>query len=352
MTFAVRGIIEGFYDRLWTWEERERVAAFCADRGFDTYVYAPKEDRLQNAGWRTPYPDADERAIRAFGQRCRTAGMALWLGLRPVGIAYTDDADADLVAERLRRYLDIGADRLVLLADDIPAELDARAGGRFGSLAEAHLWLIDRLLGELGVAPDRLVFVPTDYAGAGSPYLAAVGEGVPDGVELCWTGRDVCSPEITAIEAEAIGRVMGRPPLVWDNYPVNDAGMTEQLHIGPIRGRDGRLGAQVAGLLVNPALQPEATLVPLATWGEYLRDPGSYDPDAAFQRGLETVCGDADDAAAVAVLAAAHDRSVIAQGWTRPAATERGAALDRLSRLRNRRLAEDLAPLVGGGGSD
>ncbi len=348
MTFGVRGLIEGFYNRLWTMDERRRVAEFVAAHGFDTYVYAPKEDRLQNAGWRTPYPGSQRAALAEFGEGCREAGMRLWIGLRPVGMSYADDADALLVVEKVRDYLDLGADRIVLLADDIPPELDAKSGGRFTTLVDAHLWLVEHVLGALDLAPEHLVFVPTDYAGSGSPYLEAIGSGLPAGVEVCWTGPDVCSRAITSSDAAAIGEIVQRPPLIWDNYPVNDAGMTDQLHIGPIRDRDGDLDSYVSGILVNPALQPEATLVPLATWGEYLRDPAGYDPGAAWHRALLEVTGNPGDADAVAIVASAFDRSVIRQAWETPSSEQRDGAVDLVRGMRNRRLAEDLLGLIPG----
>lgn len=348
MTFGIRGLIEGFYNRLWTMDERGRVAEFVAAHGFDTYVYAPKEDRLQNAGWRTPYPPPQRDALAGFGDRCRDVGLRFWVGLRPVGMSYADDGDALLVVEKLRAYLDLGADRVVLLADDIPSELDARSGGRFSTLVDAHLWLVDHLVARVELPPERLVFVPTDYAGSGSPYLEAIGSRLPRGVEVCWTGPDVCSTAITSSDAAAIAAVIGRPPLIWDNYPVNDAGMTDQLHIGPIRDRGGDLDAHVSGILVNPALQPAATLIPLATWGEYLGDPAAYDPDAAWRRALLEVTGDEHDAEAVAVIAAAFDRSVIPQVWEAPAPERLEAAMTVVRGMRKRRLAEDLLALIPG----
>jgi hyaluronoglucosaminidase len=348
VSFGIRGLIEGFYNRLWTMDERRRVGEFTASHGFDTYVYAPKEDRLQNAGWRTPYPATQRSELAEFGERCREVGMRYWMGLRPVGMSYVDEADATLVVEKLRDYLDLGADRLVLLADDIPSELDARSGGRFTELVDAHLWLVEHVLGALDLAPERLVFVPTDYAGFGSPYLVAIGSRLPAGIEVCWTGADVCSRAIPSSDATAIAQVVGRLPLIWDNYPVNDAGMTDQLHIGPIRDRAGDLDAHVSGILVNPALQPAATLVPLATWGEYLRDPAGYDPDAAWHRALLEVTGNPDDAEAVAIVAAAFDRSVIRQPWGAPPPERLDAAAHVVRGMQNRQLAGDLLGLIPG----
>ncbi|MDQ2689099.1 MAG: protein O-GlcNAcase [Chloroflexota bacterium] len=301
--------------------------------------------RLHHVRLRAEDRSLPERALAAFADRCHAAGAELWIGLRPVGISYADDGDAAIVVDKLRDYVELGADRVLLLADDIPSELDERAAGRFATLAEAHLWLIGRVLEASGLPPERLAFCPTDYHGFGSPYLEAIGAGVAAQVDICWTGPRICSPAITTGDVERITPVLRRAPLVWDNYPVNDAVMLGELHIGPIRHRDAGLQDEVSGVLVNPALEPEATLIPLATWGEYLCDPDRYDADAAWRRALLEVAGDAADA--VATIGAAFDRSVIEQGWERPTSTAVAAARAQLRITANRRLAEDLRPFLG-----
>ena len=163
MSFAIRGVIEGFYDRLWRWDERERFAATVASFGFDTYVWAPKEEPLQNAAWRTPYPTEERRRLAAFAGACRRDGMEPWFGLRPLGMSYVDTADAGRVVGKLCDSLDLGAAGVVLLVDDIPPSLDAARGGRFGALADAHAWLIERVLE--GIDGARLVVCPTEYHG-------------------------------------------------------------------------------------------------------------------------------------------------------------------------------------------
>jgi hyaluronoglucosaminidase len=344
VSFAVRGIIEGFYDRLWTWPERRRVAQEVGRLGFDTYVYAPKEDRLQNAGWRTPYSDGQRRQLARFAELCRASGMEPWFGLRPVDISYADERDLELGVAKLRDYVALGAARVLLLADDIPSLLDPARAGRFTGLAEAHAWLVGEVRRALpGVG---LAFCPTDYHGAGSDYLRPLGARLAADIELCWTGPEVCSSAIGVQEVRQIATALGRPPLVWDNYPVNDAQMMGDLHIGPIRDRAPDLDRYVSGILVNAALEPEAGLIALATWAEYLRDPAGYDPRAAWQRALLEVTGNAADAAAVAALAAQRDRSVIAQPWRRAQNEPLTDLARRAASLANRRLALDLRRFV------
>jgi hypothetical protein len=123
--------------------------------------------------------------------------------------------------------------------------------------------------------------------------------------------------------------------------------MTDQLHIGPIRGRDAELAMATSGVLVNAALQPEAGLIPLGTWAEYLRDPAGYDPDAAFERALARVAG--EDAGIIRTIAAAHDRSAIRQGWIQPEPEVLDEAIARLPHMANRALSADLEVLIGGG---
>ena len=345
MTFAIRGVLEGFYDRLWTWEERARVAAFGAAHGFTAYAYAPKEDHGRNAGWRTPTRGADLAAVGTFARRCHEDGMELWTGLRPLGFDETDSGDVELLCARVRVDLELGADRILLLADDLPAD-EVGSGHASERLGAAHARMMIGVVDRLGLEPGRLAFCPTDYAGTGSPYLASIGRGLPAEVDVCWTGRDVVVSTITAAEADAVAEVLGRPPLVWDNYPVNDDGMVDQLHIGPVRGRDPELGRHVRGLLVNAALQPESTLIPIGAAGEYLRDPTNYDPDAAFSRALNEVAGDPDDADAIALVARAFDRSAVRQGWAEPPPHDLRAAVRRVRRLRNRLLRADIEPFL------
>ena len=345
MSFAVRGLVEGFYGRLWTWEERRRVSEVIAEAGFTTYAYAPKEDRYQNADWRVPYPADELACLSEFVGHCRDVGLEPWLGLRPVGISYADDLDRDRLVVKLRRLLELGPERIVLLADDIPSQLDVSSRGRFDQLVTAHAWLIGEVLERTPIAPGRLVFVPTAYHGFDASYLEPIGASVRPSVDLCWTGSDVFVPQLTVAEVARVTSLIGRPPLVWDNYPVNDD--RRDLRIGPIRGRDPRIADATRGVLVNPALEPEATLVPLLTWGAFLADPDGYDPDDAWRRALRRVTGTDADAETVATIAAALDRSILAHGWERPPDDELRRAWRRLRRLENRRLAADLEPFVG-----
>ncbi|MGW4410022.1 beta-N-acetylglucosaminidase domain-containing protein [Nonomuraea sp. NPDC004702] len=66
--FAVRGVIEGFYGRPWSHEQRLDLLGFLGARGMNTYVHAPKADRpsWREAGDVQALCVAFERAMEAF----------------------------------------------------------------------------------------------------------------------------------------------------------------------------------------------------------------------------------------------------------------------------------------------
>jgi hypothetical protein len=90
---------------------------------------------------------------------------------------------------------------------------------------------------------------------------------------------------------------VGRPVIVWDNYPVNDTLLTQELYLGPYTGREPGLGCALDGILLNPMLQPQATKIPLWTAGRFFALDSAYDPDSAWEEALEVASGGAGTAA-------------------------------------------------------
>ena len=70
-----RGVIEGFYGRPFSHEQRLGLIRFIGAHGFNCYAYAPKNDPLHRERWRDPYP-ADEIARFRALSRCRGRAAA------------------------------------------------------------------------------------------------------------------------------------------------------------------------------------------------------------------------------------------------------------------------------------
>jgi hyaluronoglucosaminidase len=135
---------------------------------------------------------------------------------------------------------------------------------------------------------------PTDYHGSApfSPYIYELGAGLHPDIDVFYTGRAICSPEIGADEVSAFAQAIRRPPLIWDNYPVNDLKMAGELHIGAVVGRDPTLEGITRGICANLMLQVEASKIPLLTYAEYLRDPTGYAPERSWANAIAEVAGE------------------------------------------------------------
>ena len=274
MAWTVRGVIEGFYGRPWTWDERVEVCRACADGAMTHYVYAPKDDPLHRERWREPYP---AEALVGFEHLLADGGLSVGFAISPgLSIDPTDPEDRAALAAKVAPLLDRGVDLVVLALDDLPPR--PRLGEEHASLTQ---WLHDWLDGRAALA-----LVPTEYTGTGAstPYLDALAD-LPSEIAIGWTGPSVVNDQITVDDArrrrDALG---GRPPLLWDNWPVNDAVMADRLFLGPLRGRDPGLADVCTGYLANPMVQPRANALPLASVAAFLR---GEDPVAAWESEAE-----------------------------------------------------------------
>jgi hypothetical protein len=309
VAWAVRGLIEGFYGRPWTWDERLLVLRHCAERGMTDYVYAPKSEPRHRDRWREPYDAAD---LDGFARLVADSGVRVGFAISPgrsVDGSSADDRAA--LAAKVDQVVATGVGLVCLAFDDLPWRPDAGPGH-----ARLAAGLAEHLAGRATV-----VLVPTEYAGtSATPYLAAIAGGVPEDVPVAWTGEAVVNDRVTAAQARARAAALGgRAPLLWDNYPVNDALMADRLHLGPLWGRDPALADACCGYLANPMVQPRASLLPLASAAAWLRgeDPvAAWLAEAGDLRTFAEACDGAVPAALVQSLAGAVD----GPGWQQAAA--------------------------------
>ena len=242
--FAVRGVIEGFYGNPWTREQRLDLIEFLAAHGMNTFVYAPKDDPLVRRAWRQAYTGDDLQRLTELVERCPAHGVDLVYCLSPgLSIRYSDPGDIEALSAKFSSVAALGVRTVRSAARRHPDRPPAprRIGPPSPTWPERTFTSSTRSLRDS--VPDRaLVVCPTVYWGRGDePYLARLGAGIDPHIDLFWSGRAICSPTLDLDDAERFAATTGRPPLFWDNYPVNDVAMGFELHIGPYRGRDPEL---------------------------------------------------------------------------------------------------------------
>jgi hypothetical protein len=120
MTEPELGLIEGYYGKTWSWEERAANVSFLARYGFRSYLYAPKADPWLRRRWSEPHPDREAREIERLAAHCRTHGVRFGVGLSLTNLElglWVESKPA--LAEKLAALEALGIQDLAVLFDDM-----------------------------------------------------------------------------------------------------------------------------------------------------------------------------------------------------------------------------------------
>jgi hyaluronoglucosaminidase len=301
-TFERRGIVEGFFGPLWTMSQRARLFEFGAVRGMNTYLYAPKDDPYHREQWTKPYPAKQWHALQRLIRHAQKYGIDFVYGFHPgKGLCFSAEQPVRTLLAKAQRFYDAGVRLFAVQFDDIPSRLEHKTDQKTfkNSLARAQGTWLAKLLSrqpaswknvEWWICPSYYTPDPllAQIFGAFEPYfLETLAESLPPSVACFWTGPSVVSATLTLSHVREIAKRVRHRLVIWDNYPVNDLSMSDELHIGPLRGRDPLLPQAVHGYLNNPLLQWELGLIPLACCFNYAASPASYNPESSWKKIIE-----------------------------------------------------------------
>lgn len=271
------GIIEGFYGKHWSWQDRHSSVEFLAQSGLTTYIYAPKSDAYLRRNWDQPWPLADIEQLAALAGHCRRSGILWGLGLSPFE-AYIDYGPQ--TRERLRRKLaeidQLKPDVLCILFDDMRGDVPGLAALQARISQDIAAFSCAR----------RIILCPSYYSEdpvlervfgeMPANYWQDLGRELDLAMDFFWTGDRVCSRSFSRDSVAAISDAMGRPPVIWDNYPVNDGEkMCRLLHLRPFSGRPVGMAQWLRGHIANPMNQAWLSRIALCT----MPVSGSETPD-------------------------------------------------------------------------
>jgi hypothetical protein len=307
--FAWRGVIEGYYGIAskpapWTHGERTRLIKWMALHGFNAYVHAPKADPYQTTQWRSPYSPVLQRNFTTEIQLASSLGVQ-WIPSfspargradDPARICFSCPGDMDAMLAKLKPFLDAGSRTVMVSFDDIDRQLgpqDAAAyGARFpGTPAEyqfarATAEFLNALLTRLPPGTGLLTVLP-DYSGTtDSPFLQGIREGgLNAAIGVMWTGPNIRASSFSPAEANSYAQLIGRTPIVWENWVAHDFVPT-RLFLGPFNG-DADLVGSVQGFFFNPMNEPDLNMLPLATAGAWMADPEGYSQRGAWRTAVK-----------------------------------------------------------------
>ncbi len=295
--FEKRGYIEGFYGNTWEREKRLSVMKLMASNGMNTFFYAPKDDIYHREKWREVYPKNELAELKELYETASENELDFHWCIGPgLTYHYTSEADFSLLINKFKNVYSIGVRGFGLLLDDIPDEFQYEDDGEaFDSIVDAHIDLINRTYLALKEFDSNITLTvcPTQYHGNESEYyITKFGRGIPADVSIFWTGAEICSRVLTSNEADSFMRSTRHKPLYWDNYPVNDCEMFQEMHLGPIIGRDKELYKHCEGLISNVMEYAECSKIPLLTIADYLWNPECYNSEESIKNAHREILDD------------------------------------------------------------
>ncbi|XP_070785948.1 protein O-GlcNAcase [Enoplosus armatus] len=294
------GVVEGFYGRPWSMDQRKVLFQWMQHWGLNTYLYGPKDDLKHRLLWREVYSPEEEAQLRTLIVEAQSRDLRFVYALSPgQDIVFSSSCDLTLLKRKLRQVSDLGCQAFAILFDDIDHSMCQADSEAFSSFAHAQVTVTNEMYRFLG-EPPVFLFCPTEYCGSlcspsisKSPYLQTVGEDLLPNITVIWTGSKVISRKLSVDCLAEVESVLQRPPLIWDNLHANDYD-SRRLFLGPFKGREPQLRSHLRGLLLNPNCEFEANYIPLHSLGSWYRagkeerkdEECEYCPDRALSAAL------------------------------------------------------------------
>lgn len=291
--FAIRGFKGLWWDGL---DNYRKAIPWAARHDMNFVMFCYSSFPASGKDWRADYTAAELAGFKELSAEADRLGVELCLSFNPgiwskPPLTYSDEQDYQIAWRKVQTVYATGIRSFSLCLDDINTHLQPADAARFKDLAHCQTYFVNRLWSDLHKLDPkvRLIFCPSAYtteeADKHADYTRTIGDELDPGIQIFWTGPVVCSPSITAADADHMTAVYHRKPIVWDNYPVNDMFPWRPL-MAPVKNRSADLSGHVAGLMANPMKQWTISTLPLATLAAYFRDPSGYDPTKSIDRAV------------------------------------------------------------------
>ena len=284
-----RGFIEGYYGIPWSDEDRISLMEFGGKFKANTYVFAPKDDEYHSAKWTELYPEDRLQEMKNMVDAGNASKCKFVWSIHPFMYNAITEANYDERLETIKAKFEqlyrIGVRQFGILADDAssPVSIQNRLCKDMWAWCE-----------EKGDVYD-LIFVPQgyNYAWASQGYFTKLMDGMPEQVQVMWTGNSVCG-WVTQDTFDKFYQLAGREAFMWLNWPVNDINKVRML-----MGKGEVLGAGVTGftgILTNPMQQAEASKVSIFAIADYTWNRDTFDVDKSWYDSFKYIDEGAPDA--------------------------------------------------------
>ncbi|TCZ78734.1 hyaluronidase [Paenibacillus albiflavus] len=290
-SFAIRGIIEGFYGVPWSFEDRMDSIHFMSRHRMNTYMYAPKDDKYHRELWREPYPAEEFDRIKQLKKHCDQHNVDFYYCISPGNdMKFTSTADFELIQQKLKAMMEIGVRNFAILMDDIDYVLKEENKNFLERPGAAHSYLVNEINRYLKqeLHQYNLVMCPSEYWSYwDTEYKKDIREMMDPEVLVFWTGYFVFAPTIDQKHAKDNRAYYGHDFILWDNVPVNDADK-DRIFMSPVRNRYSQLNQHGhIGFVSNPMNQWELSKISVVTLSHYMWNSERYLSEYSWQLAIE-----------------------------------------------------------------
>ncbi len=254
---TLNGYIEGYYGRLITWEDRQRIIMSLNKNKMNYYFYAPKEDEKHRLNWKDNYPDEWLKNFKKFCNLAKEKSIKIIVGISP---GYDFDfsevlifnqnnkitKDLKLLYKKFQFFLDYGVDEIALLFDDLPNNfkdiynLSISEGFAHASLANQLNYLLKKTIFVVPrIYSDQLIY-EDKY------YLPDFKKKINKKLICFYSGNNIVSKTINSKTVQKISKLLSTNFVIWDNYYSNDY-CPRRIFLGPYRAR-----TKIKNIMINP----------------------------------------------------------------------------------------------------
>ena len=298
-----RGVVEGYYGYPWTVDGTLSFMDYAKRYKMNVFLYGPKSDPYHLGLWDEDYPETvseedSKNGVRTADEMAQIAAAATASKVSFVWVAHpamqkpidftneetTDEGIARLMTKFEHMY-ELGVRQFGIFVDDISNDYAT-------STCDMQIYMLNQVQEQLyakynaeGSAPEDqvkgLFFTPAWYTtgSSGASSNLPKFQQLHEDIEICFTGSDVFS-SISNSSATTFKNWIGHTPVMWWNYPVNDA-EDSVFFTNPINfdySQDSN-PTNIKGVLSNPMNYSEASKVALFGVADYTWNPQAFDAE-------------------------------------------------------------------------
>ena len=233
----VKGYIEGYYGKLLTWTERNRIIDILKKNKMNSYFYCPKEDIYHRYKWKKQYTDEWVKSFQTFSNNAKSKNIRIIFGIAP-GLDFNfkqficgKKLEANLIERKCLNLVKQGADAIAIMFDDIPFNYDT--GVKLKDEGFIHARLVNSIFKKINVPVLTVPRIYSDELVNENPfYLETFLNELDKNISIFYSGRYIVSKEFNT-KIKIIKEKLKQSKIIyWDNFYANDY-CPKRLIIGP-----------------------------------------------------------------------------------------------------------------------